>query len=91
MALLCHLIVCFYVPNVIAEFSSIFFLSMVGRIIEDIALKVMDHSSILVPVLVAFLRDVDSDVVRQSIVSGTNFFCSVLEEMALQVTFYLYK
>ncbi|XWS14864.1 hypothetical protein CRYUN_Cryun35bG0045300 [Craigia yunnanensis] len=54
------------------------------EIIEDIALKAMDHSSILVPVLVAFLRDDDSDVVRQSIVSGTNFFCSVLEEMAVQ-------
>ncbi|XWS25433.1 hypothetical protein CRYUN_Cryun27aG0067800 [Craigia yunnanensis] len=54
------------------------------EIIEDITLKTMEHSSILVPVLVAFLRDVDSNVVRQSIVSGTNFFCSVLEEMALQ-------
>ncbi|KAH1065466.1 hypothetical protein J1N35_030453 [Gossypium stocksii] len=30
------------------------------------------------------LRDVDSDVVKQSIVSGRNFFCCVLEEMALQ-------
>ncbi|XWS24027.1 hypothetical protein CRYUN_Cryun28dG0066000 [Craigia yunnanensis] len=54
------------------------------EIIEDIALKAMEHSSILVHVLVAFLRDVDSDVVRQSIVSGTNLFRSVLEEIALQ-------
>ncbi|XVE95126.1 hypothetical protein REPUB_Repub02eG0069500 [Reevesia pubescens] len=54
------------------------------QIIDETALKAIEHSSILVPVLVAFLRDVDSDVVRQSIVCGTNFFCSVLEEMALQ-------
>ncbi|XP_017981184.1 PREDICTED: uncharacterized protein LOC18591877 isoform X1 [Theobroma cacao] len=54
------------------------------EIIEDIALRAIEHSSILVPVLVAFLKDSDSDVVRQSIVSGTNFFCSFLEEMTLQ-------
>ncbi|XP_022772986.1 uncharacterized protein LOC111315495 isoform X4 [Durio zibethinus] len=54
------------------------------EIIEDIALKAMEHSTMIVPVFVAFLRDVDSDVVRQSVVSGTHFFCSVLEEMALQ-------
>ncbi|KAK5831981.1 hypothetical protein PVK06_015780 [Gossypium arboreum] len=54
------------------------------EIIEDIALKAIEHSSLLVLVLVAFLRDVDSDVVKQSIVSGRNFFCCVLEEMALQ-------
>ncbi|GMI64901.1 hypothetical protein like AT1G27595 [Hibiscus trionum] len=54
------------------------------EIIEDIALKTIDHSAVLVPVLVAFLRDVDTDVVKQSIVTGTHFFCSVLEEMTLQ-------
>ncbi|TYJ35335.1 hypothetical protein E1A91_A05G230100v1 [Gossypium mustelinum] len=54
------------------------------EIIEDIALKAIEHSSLLVLVLVPFLRDVDSDVVKQSIVSGRNFFCCVLEEMALQ-------
>ncbi|XP_022768556.1 symplekin-like isoform X13 [Durio zibethinus] len=54
------------------------------EIIEDIALKAIDHCSILVPVLVAFLRDADSDVVRQSIACGRNFFCNVLEEMVLQ-------
>ncbi|KAL1059861.1 hypothetical protein V6Z11_1Z001100 [Gossypium hirsutum] len=53
-------------------------------IIEDIALKAIEHSSLPVLVLVPFLRDVDSDVVKQSIVSGRNFFCCVLEEMALQ-------
>ncbi|KAE8653931.1 hypothetical protein F3Y22_tig00117056pilonHSYRG00521 [Hibiscus syriacus] len=54
------------------------------EIIEDIALRTIEHSAVLVPVLVAFLRDVDSDVVKQSIVTGTHFFCSVLEEMTLQ-------
>ncbi|XP_021283612.1 uncharacterized protein LOC110416100 isoform X2 [Herrania umbratica] len=54
------------------------------EIIEDIAPRAIEHSSILVPVLVTFLRDSDSDVVRQSIFSGTNFFCKFLEEMTLQ-------
>ncbi|KAK8623473.1 hypothetical protein V6N13_118357 [Hibiscus sabdariffa] len=54
------------------------------EIIEDIGLRTIEHSSVLVPVLVAFLRDVDSDVVKQSIVTGTHFFCCVLEEMTLQ-------
>ncbi|KAK1554735.1 hypothetical protein Q3G72_016562 [Acer saccharum] len=52
--------------------------------IEDIGLKAMEHSSILMPVLLAFLRDGDSSVARRSIVSGTDFFCRVLEEMAMQ-------
>ena len=59
---------------------------MVGRTIEDIGLKAMEHSSILMPVLLAFLRDGDSSVARRSIVSGTDFFCRVLEEMAMQVS-----
>ncbi|KAK8705554.1 hypothetical protein V6N13_049154 [Hibiscus sabdariffa] len=54
------------------------------EIIGDIALKTIEHSAVLVPVLVAFLRDVDSDVVKQAIVTGTHFFCSVLDEMTLQ-------
>ncbi|TXG52605.1 hypothetical protein EZV62_021774 [Acer yangbiense] len=35
--------------------------------IEDIGLKAMEHSSILMPVLLAFLRDGDSSVARRSI------------------------
>ncbi|PPD66498.1 hypothetical protein GOBAR_DD36622 [Gossypium barbadense] len=54
------------------------------EIIEDIGLKSIEHSTVLVPVLVTFLRDVDSNVVKQAIVSGINFFCSVLEELTLQ-------
>ncbi|OVA07329.1 HEAT [Macleaya cordata] len=51
---------------------------------EELGLKVMEQSSILMPVFLTLLNDDASFVVRQSIVSGTNFFCSVLEEMALQ-------
>ncbi|KAL5847122.1 hypothetical protein ACOSQ3_010646 [Xanthoceras sorbifolium] len=54
------------------------------EIIEDIGLKAMEYSSLLMPVLLAFLRDGDSSVARQSMISGTNFFCRVLEEMAMQ-------
>ncbi|KAK9219428.1 hypothetical protein WN943_008073 [Citrus x changshan-huyou] len=52
--------------------------------IEDIGLKAMEHSSILMPVLLAFLRDGDSRVAGKSIVCGTNFFCRVLEEITMQ-------
>ncbi|KAH9755998.1 Symplekin [Citrus sinensis] len=52
--------------------------------IEDIGLKAMEHSSILMPVLLAFLRDGDSGVAGKSIVCGTNFFCRVLEEITMQ-------
>lgn len=52
--------------------------------IEDIGLKAMEHSSILTPVLLAFLRDGDSRVAGKSIVCGTNFFCRVLEEITMQ-------
>ena len=54
--------------------------------IEEIGLRAMENSSILVSVLLVFLRDGDSIVAKQSIVSGTKFFCSALEELALQVT-----
>ncbi|XP_028109047.1 uncharacterized protein LOC114307827 isoform X2 [Camellia sinensis] len=52
--------------------------------VEEIGLKAMKHSSILMPVLLATLHDNDSIVVRQSIVSGTNIFCCILEELSLQ-------
>lgn len=54
------------------------------EMVEEIGLKVMEHSVILMPIFVAFLKDADSMVARQTIVSGKNLFCSVLEEMALQ-------
>lgn len=52
--------------------------------IEEIGLKALEHSSVFMPVLLALLKDVEPSVARQSIVIGTNFFCSVLEELALQ-------
>ncbi|XP_050378801.1 uncharacterized protein LOC126796082 [Argentina anserina] len=54
------------------------------EVIGEIGLRAMEESSVLMPVLLAFLRDSDSGVARQSIVSGTNLFVSVLEEMTLQ-------
>ncbi|KAM5575185.1 hypothetical protein ABKV19_014231 [Rosa sericea] len=54
------------------------------EVIEEIGLRAMEESSVLMSVLLAFLRDSDSIVARQSIVSGTNVFVSVLEEMTLQ-------
>lgn len=58
---------------------------MVARAVEEIGLKAMEHASVLMPVLLASLNDNDSIVARQSIVSGTNIFCIVLEELSLQV------
>lgn len=58
---------------------------MVDSAIEEIGLKALEHSSVFMPVLLALLKDVEPSVARQSIVIGTNFFCSVLEELALQV------
>uniref|UniRef100_A0A2P2K4N9 Symplekin n=1 Tax=Rhizophora mucronata TaxID=61149 RepID=A0A2P2K4N9_RHIMU len=57
---------------------------MAGRIIEEICFKAMEYCSILIPVLLAFLSDSDPIIARQSIVTGTHLFPSVLEEMAFQ-------
>ncbi|XP_042507982.1 uncharacterized protein LOC122084046 isoform X3 [Macadamia integrifolia] len=54
------------------------------ELVEDLGLKVMEHSSILMPVLLTLLKDDAPVVVRQSIVTGTYFYCSILEKMALQ-------
>ncbi|KAJ4967464.1 hypothetical protein NE237_019313 [Protea cynaroides] len=54
------------------------------ELVEELGLKVMEQSYILMPVLLTLLEDGASVVVRQSIVSGTNFYCSILEKMALQ-------
>lgn len=59
---------------------------MAGSLVEEIGLKAMEHSSVLMPVLLTLLRDDDSNVAKQSIVSGSNIFCCVLEEMAFQVS-----
>ncbi|XXG49019.1 hypothetical protein AAC387_Pa02g3314 [Persea americana] len=54
------------------------------ELMEELGLKLMDQSFILMPVLLALLKDEASMVVKQAIVSGTSFFCCVLEEMTLQ-------
>ncbi|PWA80799.1 hypothetical protein CTI12_AA192870 [Artemisia annua] len=54
------------------------------EVVEDISLKTMEHSPVLMPVLLTLLNDDDSVVARHSIVAGTHIFCSVLEELALQ-------
>ncbi|XP_068304402.1 uncharacterized protein [Pyrus communis] len=54
------------------------------EVIEEVGMKAMKESSVLMSVLLAFLRDSDSIIARQSIVSGTNFFVTVLEQMTLQ-------
>ncbi|KAF6157889.1 hypothetical protein GIB67_015205 [Kingdonia uniflora] len=56
----------------------------VVELMEEIGVKVMEQSSLFVPVLLTLLKDDVSFVVRQTIVSSTNFFCSVLKQMALQ-------
>lgn len=62
---------------------------MAGRLVEEIGLKAMEHSSVLMPIFLTLLRDDQSIVARQSIVSGSHFFSSVLEEMVLQVCLFL--
>ncbi|XP_057503931.1 uncharacterized protein LOC130787563 isoform X3 [Actinidia eriantha] len=52
--------------------------------VEEIGLKAMEHSAVLMPILLALLHDNDSIVARQSIVSGTRIFCSILLELSLQ-------
>ncbi|WCJ35644.1 HEAT repeat-containing protein [Euphorbia peplus] len=57
---------------------------MLVEMIEEIGLKAMENCSVLVPVLLAFLKDTDPVIARKAIVCGTHLFCGVLEEMALQ-------
>lgn len=45
----------------------------------------LDHSYVLVSVLLVLSRDEDPTVAKKSISAGTTFFCNILEEMALQV------
>ncbi|KAK7410423.1 hypothetical protein VNO78_01196 [Psophocarpus tetragonolobus] len=54
------------------------------QIIEEIGFKAVENSPTLISVLLTFLRDSDVIVVKQSIVSGTNIFCSVLGELIVQ-------
>lgn len=75
----------FYVSLLLYAFCLIF-PHMADRVIEEIGLKAMELSSVLMPVLLALLSDGESIVARQCIISGSNFFSRVLEELALQVS-----
>lgn len=59
---------------------------MMYRVIEDIGLRAMEHSPLLMSVLLASLKDEDPIVARQSIISGQKLFCGVLREMTMQVS-----
>lgn len=52
---------------------------------EEIGVKAVEHSAVLIPVLLELLRDADLVVASQAIVSGTKLFSSILKEMATQV------
>lgn len=56
-----------------------------GSVMEETGLRVPEHSYMLVPQLLALLKDEDPGVARQAIVSGTKSFCSILQELAQQV------
>lgn len=58
---------------------------MVRSVIQEVGLKALEHSCILMPVLLALLKDASPPVAKHSIIAITSFFCSVLEELALQV------
>ena len=63
-----------------------FTLHKILRVIEDIGLRAMEHSPLLMSVLLASLKDEDSIVAGQSITSGQKLFCGALREMTLQVS-----
>ncbi|KAK3031279.1 hypothetical protein RJ639_035579 [Escallonia herrerae] len=54
------------------------------ELIDEIGLQAMEHSVMLIPVLLSLLKDDDFVVARKSVISGTHMFCSVLEELTLQ-------
>lgn len=66
-------------------FVTLSFASLCSRVIEEIGFRAYGHCSTLMSVLITCLQDGDTTVKKQSIVSGTNLFRSVLEEMTLQV------
>lgn len=59
--------------------------SIIVRVMEETGMKAVEHLSILMPAMLNLVRDIDPVVARQAIITGTNLFGNVLEEMALQV------
>ena len=56
-----------------------------GRIIEEVGLRMLEHSYVLVSVLIHLVGDNDPTVAEKSISTGTTFFRSILEKMETQV------
>ncbi|KAL3634067.1 hypothetical protein CASFOL_021121 [Castilleja foliolosa] len=54
------------------------------ELIDEIGARTREHLFILLPVLLTYLKDNNPVVAKQSIITGTKFFCAVLEELALQ-------
>ncbi|XP_055835748.1 uncharacterized protein LOC129904233 [Solanum dulcamara] len=54
------------------------------EVIEAVGLKAKEHLLVLMPVLFACLKDMNSMVAKQSIVSGMKIFCGILEELSSQ-------
>lgn len=54
------------------------------ELIEEVGLKAKEHLLVLMPVLCTCLKDVNSMVAKQSIISGMKIFCGVLEELSSQ-------
>ncbi|XP_048606822.1 uncharacterized protein LOC106384532 isoform X5 [Brassica napus] len=55
------------------------------EIIEEVGLRMLDHSYALVTVLLVLARDEDPIVAKKAVSVGTAFYRSILEEMALQI------
>ncbi|KAL3340265.1 hypothetical protein AABB24_028740 [Solanum stoloniferum] len=54
------------------------------QVIEAVGMKAKEHLLALMPVLFACLKDMNSMVAKQSIISGMKIFCGVLEELSSQ-------
>ncbi|KAL6527308.1 hypothetical protein OROGR_016398 [Orobanche gracilis] len=54
------------------------------ELIDEIGARTRQHLSILLPVLLTYLEDNNPGFAKQSIITGTKFFCIVLEELAFQ-------
>ncbi|KAL9857838.1 putative armadillo-like helical, symplekin/Pta1 [Arabidopsis thaliana] len=55
------------------------------EIIEEVGLRMLEHSYVLVSVLIHLVGDNDPTVAEKSISTGTTFFRSILEKMETQV------
>ncbi|KAL9307480.1 putative symplekin/Pta1 [Arabidopsis thaliana] len=55
------------------------------EIVEEVGLRMLEHSYVLVSVLIHLVGDNDPTVAEKSISTGTTFFRSILEKMETQV------